>query len=39
MEQMFDAGLQNRYYWKTKKKLAFLSVITIKVSFLIEDVK
>ena len=38
MEQMFDAGLQNRYDWKTKK-LAFLSMITIKVSFLIEEVK
>jgi hypothetical protein len=35
MEQMFDAGLKNRYHWKTKKKkIAFLSIITIKVSFL-----
>ena len=33
MEQMFDAGLKNRYHWKTKK-IAFLSMITIKVLFL-----
>ena len=35
MEQIFDAGLKNRYYWKTKK-LVFLSMITIKVLFLTE---